>query len=194
MKNVKFNPSLKFLKNDDIILEDDWEVVLRDGTSEPDVKSSECISIEFDHLEKASKWSEVSLSDFQVDDSGGSTSSDDPWIIRLKHVSNTPILWKGTDIVNRFLIEQKVSVRRYEQAMKNPLIGPTLTPLYMRTLYVLLNYGWVLKRKLQLSKKKKLLSQYQFPKRGKGSMRIGMTLSIGRFSGNLENGDKASSG
>jgi len=78
--------------------------------------------------------------------------------------------------------------------MKNPLIGPTLTPLYMRTLYVLLNYGWVLKRKLQLSKKKKLLSQYQFPKRGKGSMRIGMTLSIGRFSGNLENGDKASSG
>ena len=92
-KKIRLNPALKPLRSDETCAPEEMELVLRDGTSEHDVRSSECVSIEFDHLEKASNWSEVSMSDFQIaEDSGGPYFNGDPWIIKLKRVSNTS--WK----------------------------------------------------------------------------------------------------
>lgn len=66
---------------------EDWDIVLKDRTSEADIKSSECISIEFDHLDKEPESLELSLKDWYIyDDSGGSISSEDLTRIKLKTV------------------------------------------------------------------------------------------------------------
>ena len=136
-KKIKSNPLLKPLKWAEISQHIDLEAFFKDGTPEPaDIKSSECVSIEFDHLEKGSSWSEISLGDFQLDDSCGSTSSDDPCIIKLKHV-RIKISYRMTNSPYRFLLERKVSVRRYELVMRNPLINLILSLQYMKTSFAL---------------------------------------------------------
>ncbi|CAI2364694.1 unnamed protein product [Moneuplotes crassus] len=84
-KNVLLNPNLKPVLAEATTDSKDCDIFFRDSTSEHDIRSSECISIEFDHLEKISQCSAFSLKDYQIyDDSGGSTSSDDPCIIKMK--------------------------------------------------------------------------------------------------------------
>ncbi|CAI2365259.1 unnamed protein product [Moneuplotes crassus] len=88
-KNVLHNPSLKPILAEAQNPSTDCDIFFCDDISEPDIGSSECISINLDHLEKDSQCSALSSNDYQIyDDPGGSSSTEDPCIIKMRLIPN----------------------------------------------------------------------------------------------------------
>ena len=137
---MKYNPNLAPMDAPVMESSDDLDNLFRENNCEEDVRSSEWISIEFDHLDgRASEWSNDSVAWVQLSgNSNGSTSSDDdPWIIKLKQVSIL-FLWiyflqLSSDLTSliRYQLEHEVWAPKYERVMRFPLFDTGLIAPFM---------------------------------------------------------------